>query len=134
MNSTKLVELRDMVMGDAIVTEEPEKAKQSSERIRNALKASAASLDELISLEHCLTDLECSNFEWGLCEGYRLAFRIVTEGLSPITDCTEEQAYNLVKSLRVVNDEQIQSMKDAFKENPELLKIIDLAISVVKGM
>ena len=36
----------------------------------------------------------------------------------------------LVNSIKGMSREQIQSMKDAFKENPALLKVIDLAAGI----
>lgn len=134
MNSKKLVTLRDLMMGNDIVTEEPEQAKQRREQIQAALNSSALSEGDRIQLDNSLTELESSNFEWGLCEGYRLAFRVITEGLAPMTGCLEEQAFALVKGIRSMNSEQIQSMREAFTDKPELLKIIDLAAAVAKGM
>ena len=38
----------------------------------------------------------------------------------------------LVNGIKGMTGEQIQSMKDAFKENPALLKVIDLAAGIAE--
>ena len=127
MNSRKLMEMHNIIMGNSIVTEEPELAKKRRDQLQKALNQSTDDEDMQIIYSNNLTDLENSNFEWGLTEGYRMAFRVIMGGIYPITDCTEEQAFTLIRDIRNMNAEQLQAVKEMFKDSPDLLNIITLA-------
>lgn len=127
MNSRKLMEMHNIIMGNSILTEEPEMAEKRRNQLQKALNQSTDDEDMQIIYSNYLTDLENSNFEWGLAEGYRMAFRVIMSGISPITDCTEEQAFTLIRDIRNMNAEQLQAIKEMFKDSPDLLNIITLA-------
>ena len=67
-------------------------------------------------------DTVCTSFRYGYMRGLQSA-----EGYSVEIMRT---GMELVQGIKAMTGEQIQSMKDAFRENPALLKVIDLAAGI----